>query len=93
MFFFFHRVDIMLIVKIFLVHKKSYKKTCLSYSSSVCIMASVQVSQQDISSLFFKHPSNIFISGPSGSGKTEFVKKKMIEYREDLFNILPLHIV
>ena len=38
-------------------------------------MASVQVLQQDISSLFFKHPSNIFISGPSGSGKTEFVKK------------------
>ena len=51
-------------------------------------MASVQVLQQDISSLFFKYPSNIFISGPSGSGKTEFVKKKMIEYREDLFDIL-----
>ena len=55
-------------------------------------MASVQVLQQDISSLFFKHPSNIFISGPGGSGKTECVKK-MIEYREDLFDILPLDIV
>ena len=55
-------------------------------------MASVQILQQDISSLFFKHPSNIFISGPSGPGKTELVKK-MIEYREDLFHILPLHIV
>ena len=55
-------------------------------------MASVQVLQEDISSLFFIHPSNIFISGPSGSGKTEFVKK-MIEYREDLFEILPLYIV
>ena len=55
-------------------------------------MASVQVLQQDIGSLFFKHPANIFISGPSGSGKTEFVKK-MIEYREDLFDILPQQIV
>ena len=45
-------------------------------------------SNQDIGSLFFKHPSNIFISGPSGSGKTEFVKK-MIEFKEDLFDILP----
>ena len=41
---------------------------------------------------FFKHPSNIFISGPSGSGKTEFVKK-MIEFKEDLFDILPQRIV
>ena len=49
-------------------------------------------SNQDIGSLFFKHPSNIFISGPSGSGKTEFVKK-MIEFKEDLFDILPQHIV
>ena len=55
-------------------------------------MASVQVLQQGIGSLFFKHPDNIFISGPSGSGKTEFVKK-MIEYREDLFDILPQQIV
>ena len=55
-------------------------------------MASVQVLQQDINSLFFKHPSNICISGPSGSRKNEFVEK-MIEYREDLFDILPLHIV
>ena len=45
-------------------------------------------SNQDIGSLFFKHPSNIFISGPSGSGKTEFVKK-MIEFKEDLFDIYP----
>ena len=45
-------------------------------------------SNQDIGSLFFKHPSNIFISGPSGSGKTEFVKK-IIEFKEDLFDILP----
>ena len=49
-------------------------------------------SNQDIGSLFFKHPSNIFISGPSGSGKTEFVKK-MIEFKEDLFDILPKRIV
>ena len=42
--------------------------------------------------LLFKHPSNIFISGASGSGKTEIVKK-MIEYREDMFDSLPLHIV
>ena len=49
-------------------------------------------SNQDIGSLFFKHPSNIFISGPSGSGKTEFVKK-MIEFKEDLFDILPQRIV
>ena len=49
-------------------------------------------SNQDIGSLFFKHPSNIFISGPSGSGKTEFVKK-MIELKEDLFDILPQRIV
>ena len=49
-------------------------------------------SNQDIGSLFFKHPSDIFISGPSGSGKTEFVKK-MIEFKEDLFDILPQQIV
>ena len=49
-------------------------------------------SNQDIGSLLFKHPSNIFISGPSGSGKTEFVKK-MIEFKEDLFDILPQRIV
>ena len=55
-------------------------------------MTPVHVLQQDIGILFFKHPANIFISGPSGSGKTEFVKK-MIEYREDLFDILPQHIV
>ena len=55
-------------------------------------MASVPVLQQDIGSLFYKHHAYIFISGPSGSRKTEFVKK-MIEYREDLFDILPQHIV
>ena len=49
-------------------------------------------SNQDIGSLFFKHPSNIFISGPSGSGKTEF-DKRMIEFKEDLFDILPQRIV
>ena len=49
-------------------------------------------SNQDIGSLFFKHPSNIFISGPIGSGKTEFVKK-MIEFKENLFDILPQRIV
>ena len=49
-------------------------------------------SNQDIGSLFFKHPSNNFISGPSGLGKTEFVKK-MIEFKEDLFDILPQRIV
>lgn len=47
---------------------------------------------RDIRSLFFKHPANIFISGPSGSGKTEFVKK-LIDYKEDLFDILPQRIV
>ena len=49
-------------------------------------------SNQDIGSLFFKHPSNIFSSGRSGSGKTEFVKK-MIELKEDFFDILPQRIV
>lgn len=48
--------------------------------------------EQDVHSLFFKHPANIFIAGPSGSGKTEFVKK-MIEYKEDLFDTLPRQIV
>ncbi|MCG8079175.1 MAG: hypothetical protein JAY75_23490 [Candidatus Thiodiazotropha taylori] len=47
---------------------------------------------QDINSLFFKHPANIFISGPSGSGKTEFVRK-VIEYKHDLFDIQPQRIV
>ena len=55
-------------------------------------MAAIQVLQQDIGSLVFKHTANIFISGPSGSGKTEFVKK-MIEYKEDLFDIQPQQIV
>ena len=55
-------------------------------------MAAIQVLQQDIGCLFFKHTANIFISGPSGSGKTEFVKR-MIEYKEDLFDIQPQQIV
>ena len=61
------------------------------YSFSFEIM-SVTVQEQNIGSLFFKHPANIFISGPSGSGKTEFVKK-LIQYKEDLFDILPQRIV
>ena len=40
----------------------------------------------------FKHPSDIFISGPSEWGKTEFVKK-MIEFKEDLFDSLSQRIV
>ena len=55
-------------------------------------MGAIQVLQQDIGSLFFKHTANIFISAPSGSGKTEFVKK-MIEHKEDLFDIQPQQIV
>ena len=55
-------------------------------------MAAIQVLQQDIGGLFFKHTANIFISGPSGSGKTEYVKK-MIEYKVDLFDIQPQQIV
>ena len=35
-----------------------------------------------------KHPCNIFITGPSSCGKTEFVHK-LIDYRGDLFNIVP----
>lgn len=44
------------------------------------------------STLLFQHPCNIFISGPSGSGKTQFVKR-LIEYKEDLFQIVPQQIV
>lgn len=61
------------------------------YSFSFEIM-SVTVQEENIGSLFFKNPANIFISGPSGSGKTEFVKK-LIQYKEDLFDILPQRIV
>ena len=64
----------------------------LFFISFDTIMTAIQVLQQDIDSLFFKHTANIFISGPSGSGKTEFVKK-MIEYKEDLFDIQPQQIV
>ena len=46
----------------------------------------------DIQSLLFQHPCNIYISGPSGCGKTEFVRK-LIDYREDLFNIVPEKVV
>ena len=37
--------------------KKSYKKTCLSYSFSECIITTVQVLQQDINNLIL----NIFL--------------------------------
>ena len=46
----------------------------------------------DVQSLLFQHPCNIYISGPSGCGKTEFVRK-LIDYREDLFNIIPEKVV
>jgi len=39
-------------------------------------------------SLLFKHPCNMFVSCPSGSRKTQWVKK-LIEYRADLFDIVP----
>ena len=42
--------------------------------------------------LLLKHPCNMFISGPSGSGKTQWVKK-MIEYKEDLFDIVPEQVI
>ena len=41
---------------------------------------------------FFQYPCNIFITGPSGCGKTEFVHK-LIDYRKDLFNIVPERVV
>ena len=43
-------------------------------------------------SVLFQHPCNIYISGPSHSGKTEFVYR-LIDYREDLFTIIPLKVV
>ena len=43
------------------------------YSFSFEIM-SVTVQEENIGSLFFKHPANIFISGPSGSGKLNLLK-------------------
>ena len=46
----------------------------------------------EVESLCFKHPANILISGPGGSGKTQFTKK-LIEYKHDLFNIVPEKIV
>ena len=51
-------------------------------------MAALQVLQQDIGSLFFKHTANIFIPGPSGSGKTELVKKKCYKEWQSAYNIL-----
>ena len=46
----------------------------------------------DANHLLFKHPANIFISGPGSSGKTQFVKK-LIEFKDELFNIVPENIV
>ena len=46
----------------------------------------------DVQSILFQHPCNIFITGPSGYGKTEFVHK-LIDYRKDLFNIVPERVV
>lgn len=46
----------------------------------------------DIQSILFQHPCNMYITGPSGCGKTEFVHK-LIEYRNDLFNIVPEKVV
>lgn len=46
----------------------------------------------DVFSLLFHHPCNIYLSGPSGCGKTEFVHK-LIDYREDLFDIPPKKVV
>ena len=46
---------------------------------------------ENLQSLLFQHPCNIFISGPSGSGKTEFVQK-LIDYRADLFTVTPLKV-
>ena len=63
-------------------------------------------SNQDIGSLFFKHPSNIFISGPSGSdlifypnelfGVTRNGKNLIISYKNvkgqtsNLFKVFPM---
>ena len=46
----------------------------------------------DVQSILFLHPCNIFITGPSRCGKTEFVHK-LIDYRKDLFNIVPERVV
>ena len=48
--------------------------------------------EMDVQSILFQHPCNIFITGPSGCGKTEFVYK-LIDYRKDLFNIVPERVV
>ena len=46
----------------------------------------------NVQSILFQHPCNIFITGPGGCGKTEFVRK-LIDYRKDLFNIVPERVV
>ena len=48
---------------------------------------SVTVQEENIVNLFFKHPANILYRV-----QTEFVKK-LIQYKEDLFDILPQRIV
>ena len=70
-------------------------KQRINYMSSLSILSLHHGFSKSITKgywqLVFKHPANIFISGPSGSGKTKFCKK-MIEYREDLIDILPQYI-
>ena len=53
---------------------------------------SIKIMEVDVQSIIFQHPCNIFITGPSGCGKTEFVHK-LIDYRKDLFNIVPERVV
>ena len=53
---------------------------------------SIKIMEVDVQSILFQHPCNIFITGPSGCGKTEFVHK-LIDYRKDLFNIVPERVV
>ena len=53
---------------------------------------SINIMEVDVQSILFQHPCNIFITGPSGCGKTEFVHKP-IDYRKDLFNIVPERVV
>ena len=53
---------------------------------------SIKIMEVNVQSILFQHPCNIFITGPSGCGKTEFVHK-LIDYRKDLFNIVPERVV
>ena len=55
-------------------------------------MSFPSLSGVDGNHLLFKHPANLFISGPSSSGKTQFVKK-LIEFKDELFNIIPEKII